>query len=92
MLERDRPLLLEDTLDVDPWDGREVDEDDDRSEAEPREFTGADGPFPVPGPEVTMVCAGRAEMAIRSEDRSDSTGCIRLLPIFVVSLLLITIP
>ena len=82
-------LLLEDAPDVAPEDGREVEEDDERPEAAPLV---ADDPLPPPAPEVTTVCDGRAEITILLTDVPDSTGCIRLLPIFVVSLLLITIP
>ena len=85
MLECDRLLLLVDALVVDPEDGCEVEEDDERPE-----FV-ADDPLPPPAPEFTMVCDGRAEITILLKDVSDLTGCTRLLPIFVVSPLLITI-
>ena len=64
MLERDRLLLLEDALDVDLEDERVIDEDDDRAEVGLLPGAVADGSLPAPGPEVTMVCDGRAETTI----------------------------
>jgi len=54
--------------------------------------TGADGWPAGLLPEVKAVCVDGAAMTIPLEVGVDLAGCIRLLPILVESLLLITIP
>ena len=91
VLERARLLLPEDILGADEERERVLPEED-RVECERVLAAGADGWLAGLLPEVKAVCEGGAAMTIPLEVDVELTGCMPLLPIFLESLLLITIP
>lgn len=88
-LERARELLPEDILDVDAGRDRELPEEGDRVEDERVLFAGAEDRL---APDVTAVVEDGPTITIPLEVGAVLSGCMRLLPILLELLLLITIP
>lgn len=88
-LGRARELLPEDLPDVEAGRDRELPEEGDRVEDERVLFAGAEGRL---APDVTAVVEDGPAITIPLEVGAVLSGCMRLLPILLELLLLITIP